>query len=288
MSIGAMGDGAKWYYTTLSARDEYYIAPGKEEAGHYFGEGAKRLGLEGKTVEGSEFRALFDGYYPDGSEKKLVQNAGRKPDPITKRGGHQPGWDVTFTANKDISIIYALTKDEALRAEVKTAHEEAVKETLRKIEAETTVRIRNKEGQIEHVNTGLVVALHTHRTSRPAKGEVPDMGLHTHAILFNAGVREEGKAIKTNSLWSQAIYDKQKEYRAFYHAEFAKNIQKLGLELEGAGEALTVKGISKEVRTHFSKRTDEIEAAWEKIGALHPKEKDQVKLGIQQIKDSTD
>ena len=92
LSIGAMGAGAKWYYTTLSERDEYYIAPGKEEAGHFFGAGARLLGLEGETVEGSEFRALFDGYYPDGSEKKLVQNAGRKPDPITKRGGHQPGF----------------------------------------------------------------------------------------------------------------------------------------------------------------------------------------------------
>ena len=117
LSIGPMKNGQQEYYLTL-AREDYYL-DGGEPQGRWLGRGAKELGLDG-PVEADELRQLFEGFAPDGTP--LVQNAG-KPH-------RQPGWDLTFSAPKSVSVLWSQLEDPTLRAEIQEAHFAAVEKTI--------------------------------------------------------------------------------------------------------------------------------------------------------------
>ena len=84
LSIGAMGHGQGAYYVGL-AREDYYLVGG-EPPGQWHGRGAAALGLSG-TVEGKRCPAA--GRVPPEIGAGLSRTRGR---------GHQPGWDLTFSA----------------------------------------------------------------------------------------------------------------------------------------------------------------------------------------------
>lgn len=126
LSIGAIGNGN--YYLDL-ARDDYYLKGG-EPPGQWQGEGAEALGLAG-NVEREAFQAVMKGYGPSG--EALIQNAGEKE--------HQVGWDLTFSAPKSVSTLWA-SADEATRiAEDSEAEEE---KQLRKLDK---ARLLSKAGR---------------------------------------------------------------------------------------------------------------------------------------------
>src|SRR6478735_1903250 len=95
LSVSAMSGGQGAYYTGL-AREDYYLEGG-EPPGWWQGRGAQLLGLEGQ-VDKEIFAALFSGL--DGRGTPLVQNAG-SPD-------RQPGWDLTFSAPKSVSVLWSM------------------------------------------------------------------------------------------------------------------------------------------------------------------------------------
>ncbi len=94
LSIGAMQGGQAGYYVAL-AQEDYYLAGG-EPPGTWLGAGSPSLGLAG-VVQAADLTSCFLGLAPDGS--KLVQNGG-KPD-------RQPGWDLTFSAPKSVSVLWS-------------------------------------------------------------------------------------------------------------------------------------------------------------------------------------
>ena len=91
------GAGQGNYYLGL-AREDYYLSGG-EPPGLWHGEGASRLGLSG-VVEPEKFRNLLNGFSPDRLHP-LAQNAGRND--------RQSGWDLTFSAPKSVSVLWALS-----------------------------------------------------------------------------------------------------------------------------------------------------------------------------------
>jgi hypothetical protein len=92
------GAGAGNYYLDLAQED--YYANRAEAPGQWAGAGAKRLGLSDE-VQPEAFLNLLRGYSPDG-RTALVQNAGA-PD-------RQSGWDLTFSAIKELSTFVAVNR----------------------------------------------------------------------------------------------------------------------------------------------------------------------------------
>ncbi len=265
LSIGSLSGGSTNYYSNMPRKDDYYVRPGEEKEGVWIGGAAatffEKYGLT-ETVTGRQLHELFNGYSPDGKKEPLVQNAGKMTPRKDENGKvinkdeplRQPGWDLTFSAPKSVSILHAVTTDPALKAALERAHLEAIKTTFERIEAETFTRIG--KGGRERVDAKLLAAVFQHETARPTKGEMPDPQLHSHAVVIN--VCTNGMDDKTRSIWSKRFYEQEHRYGAIYRAELAKNVEGLGFGTYRTGEFFEVKGVPEALIKELSKRGEEI------------------------------
>lgn len=243
LSIQAMAGGQGEYYLGL-AREDYYLEGG-EPPGLWCGQGAKALHLEGK-VEREELRKLLSGYSPSG--EKLTQNAGRN----TRR----PGWDLTFSAPKSVSVLWSQANAEIRRA-IQTAHLDAVNGALQYLETEAGFSRRGKAGQVME-RADLCFALFEHGTSRAG-----DPQLHTHCLVMNVGVRPDGT---TGTVVSRDFYQHKMTAGAIYRAQLAFLLHnRLGLESTRCRTWFELVGVSSPLCDFFSKRRQQIEA---KLGEL--------------------
>ena len=250
--------------------DDYY-AEGGLSPSEWQGQGAEALGLSGE-VDRDQFRDLLDG-------KIGAQQLG------TLRGGrleHRPGWDVTLSAPKSVSIMAEVAGDRRLIA----AHSEAVKTAMAHVEKHmAATRIRDG-GTVAREPTGnLIIASFQHGTSR-----AQDPQLHTHNVIMNATRGEDGA---WRSLEPRAIYQLQKQIGAIYRQELALKVRELGYEIETGKDSLfEIKGVSSEVIGAFSTRSAEIEAALGERGtsrdAASAAEKQIAALDTRQAKVATD
>ena len=119
---------------------DYYIDP-EEPPGRWWGSGRLALRLDGE-VTGEQLRELLDGRNPT-----TGATLGRR------FGGKSARWfDCTFSAPKSISVLWALTPDPWVRAEVLAAHEAAVDAALGWFEAHGAVTRRGTDG-VHQVDT---------------------------------------------------------------------------------------------------------------------------------------
>lgn len=244
LSISAMANGQGGYYLGL-AREDYYVAGG-EPPGRWDGSGAARLGLAGEVTAG-QLTPLFEGFAPPdaaGGGGRLVANAGSD--------SRQPGWDLTFSAPKSVSVYWAQA-DAAGRAAVQAAQAAAVAAALRYLDEECGWTRRGKGGT-EVERCGLVAALFEHGTSR-----AQDPNLHTHALVLNVGVRADGT---TGTVLSKPFYEHKMAAGAVYRAELAHQLQqRLGLACWAEKTWFELAGVPKAALDAFSTRRGEIEAA---------------------------
>jgi conjugative relaxase-like TrwC/TraI family protein len=219
--------------------DDYYAGDGLSPS-EWQGKGAEELGLSG-DVDRDQFRDFLDG-------KVAEQQLG------TTRDGkleHRPGWDVTLSAPKSVSIMAEVAGDRRLIA----AHGAAVKTALAHVEQHmAATRIRDGGAVSREATGNLVIASFQHGTSR-----AQDPQLHTHNVILNATKGEDGT---WRSLEPRAIYQLQKQIGAIYRQELALKVRELGYEIEvGKGSMFEIKGVSGDVLAAFSTRSAEIEAA---------------------------
>ena len=248
--IQIRGDGT--YYTSIGRDD--YLLNGGEPRGVWLGEGAEALGLSG-LVDDAVYRRLLGGFSPDGAEE-LVRNAGTE--------SRRPGWDLTFSAPKSVSELWAASHDiPGLERIIREAHWAAVKRVVRHLEE---VAGQAREGLGGHTRTPvrLVVAGFEHGTSRNL-----DPQLHCHCVLINVGVRLDGV---TRSIVSKAIFRQKMTAGALYRAELASQLrQKLGLEFVAKASWFEVAGVPQSLMDAGSSRRKEILAELEKSGFSGPK-----------------
>jgi len=147
------------------------------------------------------FRGELDG-------KNLVQNAGTK--------NRTPGWDCTFSAPKSVSVAWSQA-DKELGNEIRAAHAEAVNKALEYLEEKAGFTRRGKGGH-EQKKCFLVFATYEHGTSR-----AQDPQLHTHALMLNAGVGEDGN---TTALDTRQMYQYRFAAGALYRAELATQLER--------------------------------------------------------------
>ena len=222
--------------------NEYYTA-GEEPDGVWFNPKGLFGLQDGGKVDSADFHRLYHGFAPDGSGK-LTRNAGSE-----KRS---PGLDMTFSADKSVSALWAIA-DPELRAGIEQAHNDAARVAM-----EETVfrhcgftRIRNREGQIEVLPADVAVAMFQHGTSRDN-----DPQLHTHCVIFNAArTHDDGK---WRALHQHPVYGWVKAAGAVYRNTLAWNLQQqLGLPIEQYGrdgEFTRVGGVPEDLAAHWSKR----------------------------------
>lgn len=234
------------HYYTDPLTEEAFL--GVEERSAWYGEGVALLGLlPGSPVQPEVFERLFAGFSPDG-QKPLVQNAGRE--------NRQNAWDLTLSAPKSFSVL-TLLAPEPLAQELRACHREAVKETLDHLEGEH-LETRRGKGGIHRESARLVAALFSHDTSRAADPQV-----HTHSVILNLGVREDGT---TGSIVSRPFYDEKMALGLHYRNVLAQPLQEsLGLLLSWNEDhtLFDIAAVPPDVCAYFSRRRQQIEATLE-------------------------
>ncbi|WP_298281622.1 MobF family relaxase [Acidocella sp.] len=232
-ALTSAGQAASYYEA-----DDYY-AEGGLAPSEWLGQGAQALNLTG-AVDREQFARLLDGHVAG-------QSLG------TMREGeweHRPGWDVTFSAPKSVSIMAEVAGDRRLIA----AHEQAVKTALGLAEQHfTATRIREDGSNRREATGNLVIASFRHGTSRAL-----DPQLHSHNIILNM-TRDEGG--QWRSLEPRAFYQMQKQMGAIYRQELAAGVQNLGYAIErGKDSIFEIAGIGNTTLEAFSQRSAAIEA----------------------------
>jgi phage/plasmid primase-like uncharacterized protein len=193
--------------------------------------------------------------------------------------------DLCFSAPKSVSLAWAFAPTEAERATILQAHRDAVDAALRYVARDIGQVRRGKAGQggheaghiawigFEHFTarptaevkradptTGEVVTeLHTVRPTRDPAG-AGDPQLHTHCAVPNLVLTDSGHL---GALDLSATRTRIHEYGAFYQAQVAANLRRVGVavELEERTGMARLPAISEAVCEAFSKRTRDGTAA---------------------------
>ena len=209
--------GAAGYYTD---KDNYYVLGSMDDRWH--GEGAKLLGLEG-SIDKDTFTRALKGLLPDGSDLSRLQDGSNK---------HRPGYDLTFSAPKSVSVMAMLGGDKRLIE----AHNRAVDVALKQVEALASTRVM-RDGVSETVLTGnLVIARFNHDTSRDQ-----DPQLHTHSVVLNA-TRNEDKwqALSSDTVgktgFSENVLANQIALGKIYNQSLRREVEAIGYEVDVVGK----------------------------------------------------
>ena len=244
---GRKSIGAAVAYFKHMAKDEYYTAEDEAEAeGEWEGRGAERLALEG-PVSKADFEAALNGLDPrTGAPLAQINNK-----------THAPGWDMTYSAPKSVSVMWALSSP-ADRAKIEAAHKNAVSAATRHLEDAHAFTRRGKGGTIREPVAGLTIARFHHHTSRDL-----DPQLHTHAFIFNTAPRRDGS---WGTIISRDLYKAQKESGTIYRAHLANGLERDGHAVERHGTSFRLISIPRALERAFSKRRQAIEAAADTYG----------------------
>ena len=188
--------------------------------------------------------------------------------------------DCIWSAEKSVTVAWALAPTEAERSLIQQAHRDAVAFSMAYVEQHLGFTTKGKGGKdgIERGTTAWVLA--EHYTSRPTAeiatvdpktGEaytefqtipmkVADPQLHSHALLLNAVLTADGRI---GSMDLDLLDGLVKELGGIYQARLARNLRASGINAvldpkTGAARILDVPTYAAE---HFSKRTRDINAA---------------------------
>src|SRR5271167_3431882 len=256
-SIGAARGGGYARYleskTVKPERGDYYLTPDGEltqAPGRWLAdaETLERLGIEaGGPVDGADFIALMEGRHPGTGRWLRPEGAG---------GGRGGGIDMTFSAPKSVSTVWALGDPRQSEA----AHAKAVEQAVLYLREQVPVVRRRYDGQVveEHAKD-LIAAEYRHTTARGVAGaQAPDPQLHSHVVITGA-VREDDRIV---AVASRPIFRSARELGAFYRSSLAEELVGEGYEIERGtgkdGRYFEIAAVPKELRDAFSGRHREI------------------------------
>jgi conjugative relaxase-like TrwC/TraI family protein len=250
------------YLIKRAARGDYYTRDGNgRESAPTQWHGPEQLlrsfGIDpSKPVELRHLRPLMEGFNPVTHEPIR---------PVGSNGTRTAGVDLTFSAPKDVSALWA-TVDPYRRAQIEAAHRKAVKSALEWTEREVTM-VRRKLGRVQSFEKSkrLLAVEAVHTTSRLSRDQdrdgIPDPQLHSHVAVI-AAERKDGKIAAVES---KQLFRAAREGGAWYRAELAANLRDLGLSIErrqGKGERyFGIFGVSKVLSAHWSKRGEAVHRA---------------------------
>jgi len=247
LTIGKLGTGQERYYLDQVAQgaEDYYSGEG-EEKGAWKGDAARELNLGGE-VGADQLTVMLTGRNPvDG--RPLVGNAG-----VPGRGP-VPGFDLTFSAPKSVSLLWALGDPKTSAAALK-AHERSIDAALTYMQSEACWTRRGKGGAEFVKGQGYLAAAFRHRSSRAG-----DPQLHTHVLIANATKGPDGR---WRRLHHPSIYEHQKTAGYLYEAQLRHELSRtLGVRWQEVRNGIAeIAGFRGEQLRRFSTRRAEILAA---------------------------
>ena len=165
--------------------------------------------------------------------------------------GAVPGFDLTFSAPKSVSLLWGLGGPVAA-AEVSAAHREAVDAALDYMQREACWTRRGAGGSEFVQGNGYLAAGYVHRSSRNG-----DPQLHTHVLIANATKGPDGRWTR---LYHPAIYDHAKTAGYIYEAHLRHELtRRLGVEWQQVRNGIAeIAGFADEHLRAFSTRRAEI------------------------------
>ncbi len=247
----------------ISPREDYYLRGGTAK-GRWHGSGATELGLAG-TVSGEGLVRLFDGQHPATGEQ-----LGRR---IRKDG--VAAWDLTFSADKSVSLLWAFGDDE-VRRHVVEAFGESTTEALTYLESVASstrgasrTPVLDDEGKPildedglprQRVETwpiranGYVSACFTEFTSR-----ADDPQLHTHVVVGN---RVEGVDGVWRAVDGRLLYRHKLAAGYLHEAELRSRLtERLGVRWQPVQKGMAdIEGFTRDQIVAFSQRRQQIES----------------------------
>ena len=247
----------------ISPREDYYLRGGTA-TGRWHGRGAAELGVEG-AVSAEGLVRLFDGQHPTTGEQ-----LGRQ---LRKDG--VAAWDLTFSADKSVSLLWAFADDET-RRHVVEAFEEANAEAVSYLESvasstrgasrtpvldgegspvlreDGTPRYRVETWPIR--TSGYVAAWFTEFTSR-----ADDPQLHTHLVVGN---RVKGVDGVWRAIDGRLLYRHKLAAGYLHEAELRSRLtERLGVRWQPVRNGMAdIEAFTRDQIMAFSQRRQQIEA----------------------------
>jgi conjugative relaxase-like TrwC/TraI family protein len=248
--IAKLTVGREAYYTRELATDhEQYLSGHGESPGRWYGAGGTSLGLEGEASPAG-FQAMFEGRDPT-TGQLLGRPHGRNA---------VPAFDVVLRPTKSVSILYGLG-DAATGQAVLSAHHDGLAEAVGYLDEH--VGARRGHGGVQHVSgQGVLAVGFDHRTSREG-----DPLLHTHLVIAN---RVQGPDGRWTALDGRDLYRQRLAADAIYRATYQRQLSRtLGVEWTAADAHgnRELQGIPEGLIRSFSKRTSQIDAELDRLGA---------------------
>jgi conjugative relaxase-like TrwC/TraI family protein len=250
VDIAKLSVGREEYYTRELATDhQQYLSGHGESPGRWYGAAASSLGLQGEaSVAG--FQAMFEGRDPTTGEL-LGRPHGRNA---------VPAFDVVLRPTKSVSILYGLG-DPATGRSILAAHHAGLAEAVGYLDEH--LGGRRGHGGVQHVaGQGLLAVGFDHRTSREG-----DPLLHTHLVIAN---RVQGPDGRWTAVDGRDLYRHRLAADAVYRATYQRELSRtLGVEWTAADAYgnRELHGMPQELVRGFSKRTDQIDAELDRLGA---------------------
>ncbi|WP_044531831.1 MobF family relaxase, partial [Herbaspirillum sp. B65] len=193
------------------------------------------------TVELDQVEKLAWGYSPSDG-KPLVRGAG---------AAHVMGIDMTFSAPKDVSAVFAAAHP-ATQSAINDCMQKAVQSALDYTESISVTR-HGAGGRIKKKVSSIIAACYPHFASRALQPQ-----LHVHAFLFNLGKRSGSK--EWSALDNKAQFDHKMVTGMLFRVDLAYQLARLGFQIMPDGQYFQIKGVSEHQRQTLSKRRAEIQA----------------------------
>jgi conjugative relaxase-like TrwC/TraI family protein len=208
-------DGADYYLADPAREVPVTVLP------WWTGGAAAGLGLEG-AIDAAAFRSLLAGRL--GSDLGGTRHAAGRPPRIG-------GYDLTFSAPKSVSVVFALGGEEVARTVIEQ-HRAAVDGAVAYLEAHAVTADRRSGGDRAVIpTTGMAAGVFTHAVSRTL-----DPHLHSHVVMGNLVHGVDGR-------WSACDQRGLMAHRAAASAVYDAHLRRdmtsaLGVEwTEGAGSS---------------------------------------------------
>ncbi|MEX1009658.1 MAG: MobF family relaxase [Acidimicrobiia bacterium] len=248
LGIGVLGPARAAYYleSVAAGREDYYLGSG-EAPGRWFGQHAITLGLGG-SVKAEDLHAVLEGLDP------------RTGDRLDRaRENRTPGFDLTFSAPKSVSIVFALA-DDAIAAQVRDAHDAAVESAVDWLERNACAVRRGAGGARVLNGDGFVAAGFRHRTSRAG-----DPHLHTHVLVANL---TRGPESRWCALDGRHLFGLSKTAGHLYEAQLRYELTaRLGVEWQSVHNGIAdLAGIPRSLIEHLSQRRQAVLDRLDELG----------------------
>ena len=223
-----------------------YYSEKERVKGKWVGEGAKLLGLAGKSIGPGDkaFENLRRNKLPDGSGKLTPRN----------RGGRVCFFDFQVSAQKSVSVM-AVTMGDGRLIE---AHRSAAERAFAELERFAATQANTQRQRQNRITGNVCAARFSHTASRAL-----DPQLHEHIVTVNGTY--DAETGQWRALTEKEMFTAIRYAGKVYQNELAGEVRRLGYEIEesrdkqGAITGFEIKGVSASIRKRFSKRRAEIE-----------------------------